>query len=143
MSSPAVRAAIMAQLAANWTNCVFFDMSDYIGFDALPKPTDGAMLLVQFIGGPERMAAIGQLENHSWREEGIASLHLVFPTGEDSTRALAWGEQLVTLYRGKRFGDLVIDFMEHFSDFSGSAIRIDGRWHGWSSTLGYYTVVCA
>lgn len=143
MSSPGVRAAIKAQLDAHWSNCPYFDLSDYVSFAEVPAGDADAMLLLQFIGGPERMATIGNLENHSWEEQGTCILHLAFPVGENSARALSWGEQLVFLFRGKRLGPFMIDFMEHFSDFTGAAIKLDGRWHGWSANLGYTSIVCA
>jgi hypothetical protein len=142
MASPGIRLAIKEQLATYWSACPYFDLSEYEGFAEIPHD-DNPMLLLQFIGGPERLAAIGQVENHSWSEEGVVIMHLVFPTGEDSARALSWGEQLVVLFRGKRFGSYVIEYMEHFSDFSGPAIRLSGRWHGWSANLGYTNVICA
>lgn len=143
MSSPGIRAAIKAQLAAYWTKCPVFDLSDYVEFADVPSGTEDAMLLLQFIGGPERIATIGNAENHSWSEEGIAVFHLAFPVGENSARALSWGEELVFLFRGKRLGPFLIDFMEHFSDFTGAAIKLNGRWHGWSANLGYTSIVCA
>jgi hypothetical protein len=36
----------------------------------------------------------------------------------------------------------VIDMVEPFSDFAGAAIRVNGKWHGWSAGFSYYTVVC-
>jgi hypothetical protein len=143
MTNPGLRAAIKAELAANWTATPVFDLSDYASFDDIPQGDADAMLLIQFIGGPERLAAIGQIENHSWEEQGVVIFHLVMPTGESSARALTYGEQLVSMFRGKRLGSYLIDFMEHFSDFQGAAIRISGRWHGWTSNLGYTSVVCA
>lgn len=143
MSSPAIRDAIKAELAANWTATPVFDLSDYVAFSDIPLGETDAMLLLQFVGGPERLATIGQIENHSWREEGIAFFHLCLPTGETAARALTLGEELVVMFRGRRFGAFVVDYMEHFSDFAGAAIKLDGRWHGWTSTLGYTSVICA
>jgi hypothetical protein len=143
MSSPTVRAAILATLAANWTATPVFDLSDWVSFADIPQGDADAMLLIQFVGGPERLATIGQIENHSWREDGIIFFHLCFPTGENSARALTLGEQLVTMFRGRRFGTFVVDFMEHFSDFNGAAIQLNGRWHGWTSGLGYSSRICA
>jgi len=143
MSSPSVRTAIKAHLAANWSASPVFDLSDYAAFADIPQGDADAMLLLQFVGGPERIATIGQVENHGWREDGTVFFHLCLPTGEQSARALTLGEQLVIMFRGKRFGDFTVDFMEHFSDFAGAAIQLNGRWHGWSSALGYTSVICA
>lgn len=143
MSSPGFRTALKSLLAAQWTQCPVFDLSDWISPGDVPAGTTDAFLALQFIGGPERIATIGPIEHHSWTEDGIAILHLLFPAGEDSTRALDWGEQLVTLLRGKRIGDrFTVDFMEHFADFAGQAIQLNGRWHGWSASLGYTATIC-
>lgn len=143
MSSPGFRIALKSLLAANWTHCPVLDISDWIGAGQVPPGIADAFLALQFIGGPERIATIGPIEHHSWREDGTAALHLAFPVGENSDRALAWGEELVDLLRGRRMDSYTIDFMEYFSDFSGAAIRLNGRWHGWSANLGYSNTVCA
>lgn len=143
MSSPGFRAALKALLASNWTLCPVFDLSDWITPADVPAGVGDAWLGLQFIGGPETLATIGPIEHHSWREDGTAQLHLAFPTGEDSARALDWGGQLVDLLRGKRLDSFTIDSMTYFADFAGAAIRLDGRWHGWSANLGYSNTVCA
>lgn len=143
MSSPGFRAALKALLAANWTHCPIFDISEWIDAGEVPPGLGDAFLALQFIGGPERIATIGPIEHHSWREDGSMHLHLAFPVGEDSARALAWGDELVQLLRGRRLDGFTIDFMDHFSDFAGAAIRLNGRWHGWSAGLGYTSTVCA
>lgn len=144
MSSPAFRSALKALLAANWTHSPVFDLSDWVEPGDVPPGMTDAFLALQFIGGPERIATIGPIEHHSWREDGVTILHLCFPVGEDSARALDWGEQLVQLLRGRRIGEqFTIDYMEHFTDLAGAAIRLAGRWHGWSANLGYTATVCA
>jgi hypothetical protein len=143
MSSPGFRAAVKAVLADNWTATPVFDLSDYATFDDIPQGDADAMLLLQFIGGPERIETLGQITAHGWREDGIAIFHLAMPTGEPSQRALDYGETLVGLFRGRRLGPYLIDYMEHPSDFAGAAIKLNGRWHGWSANLGYTTVICA
>jgi hypothetical protein len=143
MSSPGFRTALKSLLAASWSNCPVLDMSDWITPGQVPAGLTEAFLALQFIGGSERIATIGPIEHHSWREDGTTWLHLAFPTGEDSTRALDWGQQLVDLLRGKRIGNqFTIDYLEHFTDQAGAAIRLDGRWHGWSAPLGYAVTVC-
>ena len=142
MTSPAFRSALLDLLAANWTHSDVFDLSEWIDAGRVPAGVTDAFLAVQFIGGPVSLATIGPIEHHSWRETGTAILHLAFPVGEDTTRALAWGDELVQLLRGRRLGDATIDFVEFFSDFAGAAFRLDGRWHGWSANLGYSSTVC-
>lgn len=142
MSSPAFRAIVLGELAAHWAPRLYFDLSDYTDIDALPATGEEPVLLVQFIGGTERLATIATQGTHGWQEDGIFYFHLLMPTGENSQRALTWGEELRTLFRGKRFGSYVIEAVEPFSDFLGAAIRIAGKWHGWSAPGSYYNVVC-
>jgi hypothetical protein len=47
------------------------------------------------------------------------------------------------MFRGKRLGDQLVDFMDHFSDFAGAARGLEGRWHCWAANLGYTSIVCA
>lgn len=147
MSSPGFRIALKALLAADWNLCPVLDISDWIASGDVPAGITDPFLALQFIGGPESIATIGPIEHHSWREDGVTILHLCFPVGEDSARALDWGQQLVDLLRGRRLpgpaDSYTIDSMTHFSDFAGAAIRLNGRWHGWSANLGYTNTVCA
>jgi hypothetical protein len=143
MTSPDLRAAIKALLATGWTNCPVFDLSDYIALDALPIGTADKALLLQFGFSTETMTTIGVPGSDSWQEIGSFYFHLLFPAGDDSTEALAWGEQLRGLFRGTRLGAAVIDSVSPFTDLDGAAIRLNGRWHGWSAPAAYYRVICA
>ena len=118
------------------------DVSDWISAGEVPAGITDAFLALQFLPSTERIATIGPIEHHSWSEDGQVVLHLAFPVGEDTTRALAWSDQLVDLLRGRRLGAFTIDFLEHFSDFAGAAIQLRGRWHGWSANLGYSARIC-
>jgi hypothetical protein len=143
MSSPSFRAALRGFLGASWHACPILDVSDWVSAGEVPGGIDDAFLALQFIGGPETIATIGPLHDHSYREDGVATLHLCFPTGEDQSRALTWGGQLVALLRGRRLDQFTIDQMSYFSDMAGAAIMLRGRWHGWSATLAYTGTVCA
>ena len=142
MSSPGFRAIVMGELQAHWAPRLFFDLSDYTELDALPATGTEPVLLVQFIGGPERLATIATRGTHGWEETGIFYLHLLMPTGESSQRALTLGEELRAMFRGRRFGSYVIESLDPFSDFFGAAIRVLGKWHGWSAPGSYYNVIC-
>jgi hypothetical protein len=143
MTSPDLRAAVKAELAANWTNCPVYDLSDYISFEALKLGIDDKALLLQFGFATESMAVIGAPGADGWQEIGTFFFHLLFPTGVDSAEALDWGEELRGLFRGKRFGAAIIDSVPPFTDLDGAAIRLNGRWHGWSAPAAYYRVICA
>jgi hypothetical protein len=142
MSSPGFRDAIKLELATRWTATPVLDLSDYLAVDDLPATGTDPVLLLQFIGGPDRMATIAQEGNHGWREDGVFYFHLLLPTGEPAARALSLGEQLRGIFRGRRLGSYVIDNIEPFSDFAGAAIRVNGKWHGWSAAAAYYNVIC-
>ena len=142
MSSVGFRSVVKGVLAAQWVATPFYDLSDFTELDDLNKVGEDALVLIQFIGGPERLATIATQGTHGWQENGIFYLHLLVPTGEPSDRALSLGEQLRSLFRGKRFGSYIIEALDPFSDFMGSAIRINGKWHGWSAPGSYYNVVC-
>lgn len=143
MSSPAFRQVVLDVLAAQWAPRLYFDLSDYLDIAKLPATGTQAVLLVQFIGGPERLATIATRGSDGWQEEGIFYFHLLMPTGEPSQRALSLGEELRAMFRGKRFGSYVIEAVDPFTDFMGAAIRVSGKWHGWSAPGSYYNVVCA
>lgn len=142
MSSPSFRAVVKSVLAAQWTATAVYDLSDYTNLNDLPLTGEDPVVLVQFIGGPERLATIATQGAHGWQENGVFYLHVLVPTGESSDRALSLGEQLRSLFRGKRFGSYIIDALDPFSDFLGAAIRVSGKWHGWSAPGSYYNVVC-
>jgi hypothetical protein len=143
MTSPAIRDAVKAELQAHWALCPFYDLSDYITLDEMPAGPTDKVLLLSFGFSSETMATIAIDNYHGWQEIGVFYLHLLFPAGDDAAEALAWGEQLRALFRGKRFGDVVIDSVPPFSDQDGAAIRLNGRWHGWSAPASFYRTICA
>jgi hypothetical protein len=142
MSSPAVRAAIRDQLAQHWTATPWFDLSDYQSLDDLPADSASSILLVQFAFAVERIETIAAPELHSWNETGTIYFHLLAPVGDPSGPTLALGEQLRPLFKGKRFGRTVVEACDPFTDMEGAAIKLDGKWHGWSSAVSYYQIIC-
>lgn len=143
MTSLSVRQDVLAVLAAEWTLCPVFDLSDYVSIDDLPAASDSSALLVQFGVGIQDIAAIGAPGLDGWQETGVIYLHLLRPTGEPSATALDWCEQLAALFRGRRLGRLRILNLQTATDLDGAAIRLDGKWHGWSVALGFDHVICA
>ena len=143
MTSPAIRQAVKDELAANWSLCPVFDLSDYITLDDMPAGPTDKVLLLSFGFSSESMVTIAHTGSHGWQEIGVFYFHLLFPTGDDAAEALVWGEQLRTLFRGKRFDDVIIDSVPPFTDQDGAAIRLNGRWHGWSAPASFYRVICA
>ena len=143
MTSPAIRQAVKDALAASWSLCPVYDLSDYITLDDMPIGTTDKLLLLSFGFSSETMATIAIENFHGWQEIGVFYFHLLFPAGDDAAEALAWSEQLRALFRGRRFGDVIIDSGPPFTDQDGAAIRLDGRWHGWSAPASFYRVICA
>jgi hypothetical protein len=143
MTSPAIRSSIKAILDAEWTNCPYFDLSDFIAAETMPIGLDDSALLLQFGQSLETMEVIGAPGVDGWQETGLVYFHLLFPAGDPSAVALDWGEQLRNLFRGRRLDDVIIESMPAFTDMDGAAIRLNGRWHGWSSPAAYYRVICA
>jgi len=140
MSSPEFRAIILGTLAAQWSQTVFYDASEYTDLAQIPV-SDEPWLLVRFIDERESLATIATDGAHGWESIGTFAFDLFMPTGEDSARALAWGEQLRALFRGRRFGSFIIDALNPFTDAYGAATRI-GKWHGWTALGSYYNVIC-
>lgn len=138
MSSPAFRAVVLGVLAAQWSATAVYDKSDYINIEDLPASGEAPVLLVQFLSASETLETIGTQGADGWREDGSFYLHLLMPTGEASTRALALGEQLRGLFRGQRFGAFVIESIDPFVD-----VDILGKWRRWSAPGNYYSIVCA
>lgn len=140
MSSLAVRQVIRDQLTANWPNTAWYDLSDYVSIEDIPNPETTPFVLLQFVGGTDTMVSIaGQNKADGYREDGIVYLHYVYPTGFQSMGQLVEMETLRGLFKNRRFGDVVIENVDPFTDQDGASIEVDGGFHGWSSTMSYYT----
>lgn len=145
MATPAVRDAIHAVLHSQWTATPWFDLSDYVTLADLPVDSQSSVLLLQFAFSMERMATIAQPDSHGWQQTGVFYFHILVPAGDVALgrQALMWGEDLRAMFRAKRFGQIIVESVDPFTDLDGAAIRLDGKWHGFSAPASYYSIICA
>jgi hypothetical protein len=102
MSSRAVRDAVAARIAANWTSCSVLD--DNVN---LTPPADGSSyLVVQYPIANEQQITVGSPGANLFRETGAFRLVLSIPTGDGVAWAIDWLDQLRTLFRGKQFASV-------------------------------------
>jgi hypothetical protein len=137
MSSQEVRTAIIdaiTPLVAPWP---VFNVSDYQDIEEILLGINAQTVLVQFVVANETQQNIAGEGNQGWEEDGSTVIHLIVPTGFDSTPVIVKGEEIQKGMRGKRLPNgVTIETMSPFVDFSGS-IGVDGAVHGFASSLFY------
>lgn len=96
MAQKAVVDAVSARLAAQWSACPVYG-SNVQG----EVPLDGSpFLLTQYpVANVQRTT-----HSRTYREEGAIRLVISVERGSGIAQALAWGDQLATLFRGQTFG---------------------------------------
>lgn len=140
MASLYVRQTIRDEMTANWALTPWFDLSDYVSIDDLPIPDGAAVVLLEFMPSSDDLVAIGGGQQDScYRENGSMYFHYLIPTGDPSMSHLTDMKSLTDMFKNKRFGTLIVENVDPFSDQFGAAIQVDGPWHGWSSNCAYYT----
>lgn len=142
MSAPEFRAAILGTLAAEWTATEFFDLSEYTALEDIPASGEATILLVQFIAEQQRFATIATAGRHGWSATGVFMFHLWQPLGRPSSEVLELAEALRDRFRGRRFGAYLIDTLDPATDFSGGAVGVYGKWHGWILGGSYQAEIC-
>ena len=144
MSSPKVRSAIMDKLVADFPAMNIKDLSSYVSISDVGSNLTDTMLLVQHVGGSERMINIAGEGNQGWEEDGSVVLHYVIPTGFDFKPHLPTMENIRDSLKGRRLkNDVVIRSVTPFSDQVSNAVRVDGGWHGWSAYVAFYRYQCS
>ena len=144
MSSPEVRAAIMDKLVTDFPTMDIKDLSSYVSLSDIGSNLTDTALLVQHVGGSERMINIAGEGNQGWEEDGSAVLHFIIPTGFDFKPYLPTMENIRKSLRGRRLkDDVVIRSVSPFTDQTSNAVRVDGGWHGWSAYVAFYRYQCA
>lgn len=141
MSTPDVRAALLAQVATLVSPVPVFNLSDYVGIDDLPLTGVDMCVLVDFVASSERIATIGDTDSLGFEETGTVAIHWLAPTGFASAPTLTQAEALRRALRGRRFGDIIIESVDPFAD-AGSPVDREGRWTGFSSLLFYSLHSC-
>lgn len=99
MASKAVVDAVMARLAANWTNCPVVEMNTVRTAPAAGTP----FLVVQFPVSNEEHITLGQVGQRTFREEGGFRLVLAMPSGAGLGTGQLWSDQLRALFRAAQF----------------------------------------
>lgn len=102
MPLASVVAAVEARLEDFWTHCPVRGFAD----DSGSTPADGsAYLTVQYPFARSDQITVGAPGNNVFREEG--GFRFLLNVRRDSTgraNALAWSDELATLFRGRHFG---------------------------------------
>jgi hypothetical protein len=140
MTTPAIRTALLAEIAAQVSPLEVFNLSDYVSVNDLPVSTTERCLLVDFVASSDNMITIGGRGNQGWQEIGTVAIHWLVPMGFDSAPDLANAEVLRLALRGRRLGDVLIESVEPFAD-SGTPV-LDSGWMGFSSLLSYSYHTC-
>ena len=139
MSSTDVRTIVKNEMdafsAAN--NIAWFDLSDYNDNSDLPSSLSEPFLLVQYVGGMDNIATLAT-DGIGWIESGLIMIHIVVPTGFKAKIALDIASNIIPIFEMRRFGQVVFEEFDAFTDQVGSAIRVDGAWHGWTGAIAYY-----
>jgi len=125
----------MNHLAVNWNATPVYDLSNFLDKTSLDLANLTMWLGVQFLHSEETFAGIG---GKCYREEGTIIFHVVHAVGQNSNIAIAACEQLRTLFRGMRLGDMVIQSIDPPTDMWGEAIEFDGNFHGFAIYTDYY-----
>ncbi|WP_029002724.1 phage tail terminator-like protein [Azorhizobium doebereinerae] len=101
MASGAVKAAVRARLADNWTRCEVF----YPNGPEAEVPTGGTEFLsVQFPVSSEKQITVGTPGDNVFREEGGIRFVLSIPRDAGTEEYDPWMDELAALFRGKQFG---------------------------------------
>lgn len=102
MAGAAVKNAVAARLAANWTATAIVE-DDITG----QGPADGSSYVtLEYPVAREDQITVGAPGNNVFRESGAFRIKLVSPTGSGLDQALAWIDQLRAIFRGKQFNNV-------------------------------------
>jgi hypothetical protein len=136
MSSQAARTAIIDAITPLADPLLVYNLSDYVSLEEVLTNITGQAVLIQFVVAEDNIQTIGGEGNQGYEETGTAVIHLIVPTGFDSSPVVAKGDSIRLGLRGRRLSDAVtVESMAPFVDFS--SIGVDGAVHGYSSSLFY------
>ena len=122
MSSPAARAAIIAELARLAGSLPIIETDDDPRMDAVPA-TDAAWLAVVFSSVSEDLASIGTRGADCWDERGVVQLHHFAPAGSAATPAINELDRIRCGLRASRLADTVV-----LSASPPMMVGVSGRW---------------
>jgi len=136
MSSLLVRQSINAAVESLATPWPVFDLSDYVTIDEVLESVKSEAVLIQYVIAGDDMQTIGGEGNQGWEETGSVTLHLITPTGIDSSTSLTKADAIRLGIRGRRLAnDVLIESCTPFVDFGGGGVN--GAIHSWICNLYY------
>lgn len=104
MAKPAVIAAVLARLAANFSRCPIAGIND-----KGDTPADGSpFLTVEFPVANERPITTGSPGANTYREEGSILFVLSVQRGQGVDQGNQWADELASLFRGKEFASVKV-----------------------------------
>lgn len=141
MASLEVRTAINAAVTAAAAPIDTFDLSDFVTLEDALSQVDSQAVLVQYTASGEIMVTIGNPGNQGYEESGSVALHLVVPTGFDSSPTVTTGDAIREALRGQRLTpEIVVESVDPFIDMPSGLYG--GAWHSWVSNLFYVRRDC-
>jgi hypothetical protein len=136
MSSNIVRQAVnqaIADAAAPWPT---FDLSDFVTMDEALSEVDSNAVLIQYTAAGDNMVTIGGEGNQGYEETGSIVLHVVVPSGFDSSPVIDRCDAIRLAVRGRRLADdVTVEQFDPFTDFGVGLGLYPGAWHGYAANL--------
>lgn len=118
MSSSAVRTAVRARLAANFTSATIMETVNVDEPPAVYEP----WVTLEFLAGTEDVAALG---GSFYREAGTVQAHVFVPSGTGDADAVTLADEIRAVFRGARFDGVRVDGVDPPTTGPGSD---DGAW---------------
>lgn len=136
MSTPAVKAAIVARITELADPVRVIDVSGYASLDDLPKDVTEQCVLVDFPASSEEISTIGDPATLGFEETGTVSIEWLYQRGFDPGPAEVAAETMRLALRGTEVGDIRIESIQPFIH-SRSRVESRSKWAGLASLLYY------
>ena len=134
MASLDVRDAVKAAVVTAASPIDVFDLSDYVTLEDALGDVDSEAVLIQYIASDEGIVTIGGSGNQGYEENDSVALHLMVPTGFESSPTVTTGDSIREQLRGQRLtSEIVVESVSPFVDMPSGLYG--GAWHGWVSNL--------
>lgn len=134
MASLDVRDAVKAAVVTAASPIDVFDLSDYVTLEDALGDVDSEAVLIQYIASDEGIVTIGGSGNQGYEENDSVALHLMVPTGFESSPTVTTGDSIREQLRGQRLTpEIVVESVSPFVDMPSGLYG--GAWHGWVSNL--------
>ena len=134
MASLDVRDAVKAAVVTAASPIDVFDLSDYVTLEDALGEVDSEAVLIQYIASDEGIVTIGGSGNQGYEENDSVALHLMVPTGFESSPTVTTGDSIREQLRGQRLtSEIVVESVSPFVDMPSGLYG--GAWHGWVSNL--------